>query len=150
MSRSFKVRHQWLRDALMDKGLTQRDLAKAWGINEAQVSRYIGHDEPQLTIDRAHALSRMLGTTLDDIYMRAAEKPIPKQRVVNLMDALKEENARIAETVASHVHSASDDAQVLDNGTKLALDDLKSAADKVREALGPGYTVEITIKATGY
>jgi predicted transcriptional regulator len=47
MSRSFKVKHQWLRDALEDKKLTQRDVANLWGVNEAQVSRYINHGEPE-------------------------------------------------------------------------------------------------------
>jgi plasmid maintenance system antidote protein VapI len=40
-------RHRWLRDELMDKNLKQRDVARAWDVDDAVVSRFIKHGEPR-------------------------------------------------------------------------------------------------------
>jgi plasmid maintenance system antidote protein VapI len=43
-------------------------VANLWGVNEAQVSRYINHGEPELTLGRTHSLANMLGIPMDELY----------------------------------------------------------------------------------
>jgi transcriptional regulator with XRE-family HTH domain len=62
------LKHSWLKDALQKRGYRQRDLARAWAVAEASVSRFISGEENQnLTLSKAVALSRMLGIALDDL-----------------------------------------------------------------------------------
>jgi len=74
-----KDRHGWLRIALADAGHRQKDVAKAWGCDDAVVSRFIKTGEPDLTWDRAQTLCSMLGMSLDELKLRLAEGLAPRK-----------------------------------------------------------------------
>ncbi|OLB79028.1 MAG: hypothetical protein AUI16_02175 [Alphaproteobacteria bacterium 13_2_20CM_2_64_7] len=63
-------RHGWLVGALDDAGYQQRDLAKAWKVDDAVVSRFISSGKPDLTPERQMILSQMLGMTNDQLLAR--------------------------------------------------------------------------------
>jgi hypothetical protein len=60
-------RHGWLVGALDDAGFQQRDLAKAWKVDDAVVSRFISSGKPDLTPERQMIPSKMLGLTNDQL-----------------------------------------------------------------------------------
>lgn len=61
-------RNAWVRDALKDRGYTQRDLARAWGVTEASISRFIsGEEAVDPPLSRSLALAAMLGIAIDDL-----------------------------------------------------------------------------------
>jgi len=62
--------HGWLIGALQDAGYQQRDLAKAWRVDDAVVSRFISSGKPDLTPERQMMLSQMLGLTNDQLLAR--------------------------------------------------------------------------------
>jgi hypothetical protein len=62
--------HGWLVGALADQGYQQRDLAKAWKVDDAVVSRFISSGKPDLTPQRQMLLSQMLGMTNDQLLAR--------------------------------------------------------------------------------
>jgi hypothetical protein len=62
-----KKRHGWLVGALQDAGYSQRDLAKAWKVDDAVVSRFISVGKPDLTPERQMLLSQMLGLSNDQL-----------------------------------------------------------------------------------
>jgi hypothetical protein len=62
--------HGWLIGALQDNGYQQRDLAKAWKVDDAVVSRFISSGKPDLTPERQMILSQMLGLTNDQLLAR--------------------------------------------------------------------------------
>lgn len=58
----------WVRDALKKHGYSQRDLARAWGIADPSVSRFIsGEENTDPPLSRAVTLASMLGITLDEL-----------------------------------------------------------------------------------
>lgn len=58
----------WVRDALKQHGYSQRDLARAWGIADPSVSRFIsGEEGVDPPLSRAVTLASMIGITLDDL-----------------------------------------------------------------------------------
>jgi transcriptional regulator with XRE-family HTH domain len=65
----------WVREALKTCGYTQRDLARAWGVAEPSVSRFIsgveGHDP---SLSRAMTLCSMLNITLEQLARGLALK----------------------------------------------------------------------------
>ena len=65
-----KKMHGWLIAALADAGYQQRDLAKAWHVDDAVVSRFISSGKPDLTPERQMTLSQMLGMTNDQLLGR--------------------------------------------------------------------------------
>ena len=62
--------HGWLVGALDGAGYQQRDLAKAWQVDDAVVSRFISSGKPDLTPERQMMLSQMLGLTNDELLGR--------------------------------------------------------------------------------
>jgi hypothetical protein len=71
-------RHGWLVGALDDAGYQQRDLAKAWRVDDAVVSRFISTGKPDLTPERQMMLSQMLGMTNDQLLARLyGDVPVP-------------------------------------------------------------------------
>ncbi len=74
-----KDRHGWLRGALADAGLRQKDVAEMWSCDEAVISRFIKTGEPQLTFDRALQLSRKLNMSLDELTLRLDEGLAPRK-----------------------------------------------------------------------
>jgi hypothetical protein len=63
-------RHGWLVGALDDAGYQQRDLAKAWRVDDAVVSRFISTGKPDLTPERQMLLAQMLRLTNDQLLAR--------------------------------------------------------------------------------
>lgn len=63
-----RAKYEWIRDGLLKRGYNQRDLAVAWGSQQASVSRFIRGEELQdLPISKAVKLASMLDLTLDDL-----------------------------------------------------------------------------------
>lgn len=61
-------KNAWVRDGLRDRGYTQRDLASAWGVTEASISRFIsGQEAADPPLSRSMTLARMLGISVDDL-----------------------------------------------------------------------------------
>lgn len=61
-------RNGWVREGLKAKGYTQRDLARAWGVAEPSVSRFIsGEEGADPPLSRAVTLAVMLGVSLEDV-----------------------------------------------------------------------------------
>lgn len=115
-------RHGWLRGALADKGLQQQDVAKRWGVDNAVVSRFIRTGTPELTWDRAMALSEMLGMSLDELRLRLSEGIAPRRK-----------GAATAGAPATHA-----------GGKDEALAQLREAVAKARTAC-PDATIDVSI-----
>lgn len=120
MAAPIKLRHAWLRDALMDKGKRQKDLAKLWKVDEAVASRFIRTGEPTLTMDRAVLLSQMLDMDLNELQLRLAEKPLPR--------------------ASSHVPPEPAATDPLD-----VLTELRAAVERARDSL-PGWKITLDIR----
>jgi plasmid maintenance system antidote protein VapI len=61
-------KNHWVREGLTAKGYTQRDLARAWGVAEPSVSRFIsGEEGADPPLSRAVTLAVMLGISLEDL-----------------------------------------------------------------------------------
>ena len=63
-------RHGWLVGALDDNGFQQRDLARAWKVDDAVASRFINSGKPDLTPQRQMMLAQMLGLTNDQLLAK--------------------------------------------------------------------------------
>jgi len=63
-------KHGWLVGALADNGYQQRDLAQAWKVDDAVVSRFISSGKPDLTPQRQMLLAQMLRMTNDQLLSR--------------------------------------------------------------------------------
>lgn len=60
--------HGWIRDALKARGYAQKDLARAWGVSQGSVTRFIqGEENQNPPADRIVTLASMLGITCDDL-----------------------------------------------------------------------------------
>jgi hypothetical protein len=70
-------RHGWLRDALADKSKRGSDLARAWGVDDSMVSRFIAKGEPILTLPRMEILASMLNMDLNSLGVKLATRPVP-------------------------------------------------------------------------
>lgn len=63
--------HEWVKEALAQRGRTQRELAQAWSVSEGAVSRWMSGTERQdIPMSRAVTLSRMLGMDLEELAKR--------------------------------------------------------------------------------
>lgn len=114
-----KLRHGWLRSALADKGLRQKDLAKLWGCDEAVVSRFVKTGDPELTWDRANTLSSKLGMSLEELKLRLQEGIAPRTRTTAA--------TRLVPNGAPAVASVDDVA--------VAMADAKAAVQRLKELL---------------
>ena len=74
-------KHGWLRNSLAEAGHRQKDLAKAWGVDDAVVSRFIATGDPEPGLDRLKVLGRMLNLSLDELSVRMSEG-LPPPRAV--------------------------------------------------------------------
>lgn len=58
----------WIREALAKAGRQQKDLAKAWGVSEASVSRWLeGTQNQDLPASRIWILGQMIGESCDTL-----------------------------------------------------------------------------------
>jgi|HigsolmetaAR202D_1030399.scaffolds.fasta_scaffold10330_3 Predicted transcription factor, homolog of eukaryotic MBF1 len=63
-----RAKHEWIREGLQRRGYRQKDLAVAWGAQQASVSRFISGEELQdLQLSKAVTLARMLGISVDEL-----------------------------------------------------------------------------------
>jgi len=63
-----RAKHEWTREGLQRRGYRQKDLAVAWGAQQASVSRFISGEELQdLQLSKAVTLARMLGISVDEL-----------------------------------------------------------------------------------
>jgi hypothetical protein len=69
-------RHGWLRKALTDKGLAAADAARAWGVHDSVLTRFIKTGEPKITAFRVSALVSLLDMPRPEILVRLAERPV--------------------------------------------------------------------------
>lgn len=61
----------WVREALQRAGRQQKDLAKAWGVSEASVSRWMeGTQNQDLPTSRLWILAQMIGQPCEDVIRR--------------------------------------------------------------------------------
>jgi hypothetical protein len=67
-ARSNDVKHEWVKEGLSRRGYRQKDVAVAWGSQQASVSRFLGGEEMQdLTLSKAVPLAQMLGISVDEL-----------------------------------------------------------------------------------
>lgn len=67
-----KKLHGWLIGALEDRGFKRSDLARAWKVDDAVVSRFVASGKPDITIDRIIVLAEMLQMPSDDLIKQLA------------------------------------------------------------------------------
>lgn len=115
-------RHEWLKQALAEHGHRQGDVAKAWGVDDAVVSRFIKSGEPELTWDRAQTLSSMLAMTLDELKLRLQEGMPPR--------------AAAAASRRAAAPAPASSPPVADGDAAAAMKDLHAAAHRAIGALG--------------
>jgi hypothetical protein len=77
-------RHEWLRNALANKGYTAADAARAWGVHDAVLVRFIKTGEPKITAYRVNALAKLLGMQRPQLLAMLGERPL---RRLELRDA---------------------------------------------------------------
>jgi hypothetical protein len=62
------MKHEWVKEGLNRRGYRQKDVAVAWGSQQASVSRFLGGEEMQdLTLSKAVPLAQMLGISVDEL-----------------------------------------------------------------------------------
>ena len=132
-------RHRWLREALADKGLLAKDVAKAWGVGPAVVSRFIATGDPELTWERAEALCRMLGLDMNELQGKIAAARKPAKEAARLPDAPAAEPAPVE--IAVNGAKCDDTVQ--------ALTELRTAVDRARRLLPVGCKISISIDYPG-
>jgi hypothetical protein len=123
-------KHGWLVGALDDHGLQQRDLARAWKVDDAVVSRFISTGKPDLTPERQMLLSQMLGLTNDQLLIKLYGD-MPMRRVIPMQ----------ARGSAPSSNSNS-------GGIEQAHAELKRAIGRLQELM-PEATVTVTITYRG-
>lgn len=130
-----RLRHAWLRGALIDRGKLQRDLAKAWDVDEAVVSRFIRTGEPEPGFERIKILAKLLGMEYSHLLMRLGDAPLPPNAVVETIKA----PPRARETLRRTVDG--------DTSTNV-LEELHRALARAKAAL-PGWKIELIIEPNG-
>lgn len=125
-----RAKHDWLRAALADKGYRQKDVAKAWGSDDAVISRFIKEGKPELSFDRAQVLARMVGMSLDELKVRLSEGIAPRKAFVPAS------------------MPAADEPRTETDSVQEAMSDLHAAAARVRSLL-PEANVVVSITYEG-
>ena len=58
----------WIKTSLKDRGYTQKDVARLWGVAEPTVSKFLqGTESADPYLSRAVALAQMLGISTDEL-----------------------------------------------------------------------------------
>jgi DNA-binding Xre family transcriptional regulator len=66
--------HQWLKDVLADRNLNQVDIARAWGVDQAGISRLISDGSGlSVTTERLETLSALVGIPKDELERKFRE-----------------------------------------------------------------------------
>lgn len=82
MKTPLRDKHAWLRQALADHGYQQKDVAKAWGIDAALITRFIKTGLPELTNSRLQSLARMIDMPVAELSARLTEGVGPLRRTL--------------------------------------------------------------------
>jgi len=128
--------HGWLVGALADRGYQQRDLAKAWRVDDAVVSRFISSGKPDLTPERQMLLSQMLGMTNDQLLTRLYGE-VPISGVIQL----RPPPAPVSGPLPTLSPQQQQEAH---NATSVDVV-IRRAVERLEELLGPGVRVSIHI-----
>jgi hypothetical protein len=123
-------RHGWLTGALQDAGYSQHDLALAWKVDDAVVSRFISSGKPDLTPERQMMLSKILGLTNDQL-LNGLYGDGPKPRIIPLRE-----------------RGATPSSNSSGGGIEEAHAELKRAIEHLQELM-PHATVTVTITYRG-
>lgn len=129
-------RHGWLVGALQDANYQQRDLAKAWGVDDAVVSRFISSGKPDLTPERQMLLAQMLGMTNDQLLTRLFGD-VSFRRVIPLRPTPEPQQA----PAPASIHQ---DGPSLEHAVDRVQAEIGRAVRRLQELL-PGATVTINI-----
>jgi hypothetical protein len=113
-----KRKHWWLVTALAERGHTQRDLAAAWKVDDAVVSRFIGTGRPKATAERIHVLGQMLRMNSDELIARLGEGPPPRSPLPKTSIAAGAEGSSLSP-----------------KSVEAALDEAKKAVQRLRELM---------------
>lgn len=131
-----KDRYGWVKTALMEAGLEQKDVAKAWGVGQAPVSRWIKTGEPTLSLERAEVTAKLLDMSLDEFRARLAGHVPPRV-------------GAIAKLVAKREHPApptTPPAAPPPGGILGAVKEMEEAAARAHAMLPPGLKVVFSIE----
>lgn len=126
-------KHGWVRDALADHGKSQKDLATAWGVDGAIVTRFIKTGEPELSMSRAEITANMIGMAFEEFRARIKEGLAPRTRAP-------------LRPIAPAVARAQERATGAPDETREALAALREAVDRAQRALPPGSKIDLSIK----
>jgi hypothetical protein len=125
-------KYGWVKVALAEAGKEQKDLAKAWGVGPAPVSRWIASGEPKLSFERAEILARMLKMSLPELQARLAGGTPPRSGAVARAVARRE---------APVVPAAPSPEGILG-----AIKEMEAVAARVQATLPPGLKVVFSIE----
>jgi hypothetical protein len=128
-------KYGWVRTALAEAGLMQKDVAKAWGCDVAVISRWIKTGEPKLTWERAQALAEMLGMSIAEFQIRIADGLPPRPGDVARQTARRQP----VELPTPTPYEKSDTLE-------WAMAELRKASDRVQSKLPPGFRVVFKIE----
>jgi hypothetical protein len=123
-------RHGWLVGALDDHGFQQRDLARAWKVDDAVVSRFINSGKPDLTPQRQMLLAQMLGMTNDQLLSRLYG------------------DASLPRIIASPARGSAPSSNPHRGGIEQAHAEVRRAIERLQELM-PDATVTVTITYRG-
>jgi predicted transcriptional regulator len=113
-----KRKYWWLVPALAERGHTQRDVANAWKVDDATVSRFISTGKPKATLERFRILAQMLGMSNDELMARLVED-VPPRHVAS----------------RSAAGARAEKSKPPPNSVEAALDDAKKAVQRLRELM---------------
>jgi hypothetical protein len=121
-------RHGWLRDALADRSKRGSDLARAWGVDDSMVSRFIAKGEPILTLPRMEILAKLLDMDLNSLGVKLATKPVPAE----VLDVVETKPGQM---------NGDDPASIMA--------ELRQVVDRANGRLPKGYQVTVCIEYSG-
>lgn len=127
-----QLRHQWLKNMLADRGISQHDLAEMWEVTDGAVSKFLRSGEGiTLTSKRVKLIANRLDLDRDDVDARFEEYLPPNAPAVPVMDTTGQIDAK----------------PTIDLQATTALDNLTKAVETARKAFAPlGYTVVCEVK----
>ena len=86
-----KAKNEWIRNGLRDRGYTQKQLAVAWGSQQASVSRFLNGEELQdMQISKAVTLAKMLGITCEELAKGLGHNGVPVEPDIEGVEVLKQ------------------------------------------------------------
>ncbi len=113
-----KKKYWWLVTALADRGHSQHDLATAWKVDDAVVSRFIATGKPKATAERIHVLAQMLHMNAGELIARLVEGLPPSSPFSKIPIGVRAENSALPR-----------------KSVEAALDEAKKAVQRLRELM---------------